>query len=84
MALPALLAKSKEVVMQDAPASYRDAAALDQAANEAWKQYIKTIPFLGVPPEIHLKIFTFLNPIDAVCLSLIKYVYPLSHDSISG
>jgi hypothetical protein len=61
-------AKSKEVIMHDA-------AAQDPVANEAWKHFPKdTVPFLAVPPEIHLKIFSFLNPIDSVCLSLVKYV----------
>jgi hypothetical protein len=42
---------------------------------EAWKAFPKDkIPFLAVPPEIHLRIFSFLNPLDAVCLSLVKYV----------
>jgi hypothetical protein len=42
---------------------------------EAWKAFPKDkIPFLAVPPEIHLRIFSFLNPLDAVCLSLVKCV----------
>jgi hypothetical protein len=67
MGIPTMQAKSKEIAMHDT-------AAQGSAGSEAWKQFSKTIPFLGVPPEIHLKIFTFLNPIDAVCLSLVKYV----------
>jgi hypothetical protein len=42
---------------------------------EAWKAFPKDkIPFLAVPPEIHFRIFSFLNPVDVVCLSLVKYV----------
>ena len=29
-------------------------------------------PFIAIPPEIHLKIFKLLNPIDSTCLSLVK------------
>ena len=53
-----------------------DPVAGDLATKDAWKQFSKTTPFLGVPPEIHLKLFGLLNPIDAVCLSLVKYVFP--------
>jgi hypothetical protein len=93
MLIAAILAKSNEVVMQDAATSdtalsdawqhftHRNATTSRPVASEAWKQFTKTIPFLGVPPEIHLNIFTFLNPIDAVCLSLVKYVssLPVTH-----
>lgn len=69
-------AKSKEVIMHDA-------VAQEPVANDAWKHFQATkhtVPFLAVPPEIHLKIFSFLNPIDSVCLSLVKYVFsPTSH-----
>lgn len=91
MDIPAIPANQKEIVMQDVAASdaalseawrqftTTDATASDPVANEAWKRFYKTIPFLGVPPEIHLKIFTFLNPIDAVCLSLVNnYMYTIS------
>jgi hypothetical protein len=41
--------------------------------NGEWKLVPKhKTPFLAVPPEIHLKIMSYLNPIDAVCLSLAK------------
>jgi hypothetical protein len=97
MGIPAIPAKPKEIVMQDVAASdaalseawrqftTTDATASDPVANEAWKRFYKTIPFLGVPPEIHLKIFTFLNPIDAVCLSLVKYVssLPMTHQLLT-
>lgn len=29
-------------------------------------------PILGVPLEVHLLIYEYLSPIDAVCLSLVK------------
>jgi hypothetical protein len=32
--------------------------------------------FLALPPEILLKIVALLNPIDATCLSLVRYVTP--------
>ena len=36
----------------------------------------ESCPFLAVfPPEIHLRIFECLNPIDGVCLSLAKWVF---------
>jgi hypothetical protein len=80
--VPAAAAQSTEVIMQDATVSDRDTAASNQntliGSDPAWKQFTKTIPFLGVPPEIHLRVLAFLNPIDAVCLSLIKYVCSLS------
>jgi hypothetical protein len=92
-AIPTIPAMSKEIIRQDVTASdaassetwrqftTTDATASDPVTNQAWKRFYKTIPFLGVPPEIHLKIFTFLNPIDAVCLSLVKYVFFITHDS---
>ena len=67
-------AKSKEIIMHNSAAQH--------PAAEAWRQFTKTIPFLGVPPEIHLKIFTFLNPIDSVCLSLTKYVPSPAQNSL--
>jgi hypothetical protein len=96
-AIPAIPAKPKEIVRQDVATSdaalseawrqftTTDATASDHVANEAWKRFYKTIPFLCVPPEIHLKIFTFLNPIDAVCLSLVKYVssLPMTHQLLT-
>lgn len=42
--------------------------------NDAWKTSKNRVPFLAVPPEIHLKIFEFLHPVEAVCLSVIKFV----------
>ncbi|KAE9375459.1 hypothetical protein N431DRAFT_502353 [Stipitochalara longipes BDJ] len=91
MAVPTLLAKSKEVVMRDAgdaalvytpDESWKQFSKTNDTYSvpgEAWRQFTKIIPFLGVPPEIHLKIFTILNPIDAVCLSLVnKYMYTIS------
>ncbi|PMD45078.1 hypothetical protein L207DRAFT_507994 [Hyaloscypha variabilis F] len=91
MAVPTLLAQSKDTAMRaagDAASIYtpdesckRFFATYDTspAPGDAWRQFTKTVPFLGVPPEIHLKIFTFLNPIDAVCLSLVnKYIYTIS------
>ncbi|KAH8818178.1 hypothetical protein F5882DRAFT_512489 [Hyaloscypha sp. PMI_1271] len=90
-AIPTIPAMSKEIVRQDVAASdaalselwrqftTTDATASDPVTNQAWKRFCKTNPFLGVPPEIHLKIFTFLNPIDAVCLSLVNnYMYTIS------
>jgi hypothetical protein len=47
-------------------------AATTRLDNETWKQYARLVPFLAVPPEIHLKIISFLHPIDATCLSLVK------------
>lgn len=47
---------------------------VEEVKDETWKQFSKKIPFLAVPAEIHLKIISFLNPIDATCLSLVKYV----------
>jgi hypothetical protein len=41
-------------------------------ATDAWKNFPKRVPFLAVPPEIHLKIFEFLHPVEAVCLSVVK------------
>jgi len=57
-----------------------DGVAQESVANDdAWKHFQATkhtVPFLAVPPEIHLKIFSLLNPIDSVCLSLVnKYIY---------
>jgi hypothetical protein len=69
MGISVMRARTKEVSMHDP-------VARDLSAKDVWKQFSKTTPFLGVPPEIHLKIFSFLNPIDAVCLSLVKYVFP--------
>jgi hypothetical protein len=69
MGLSVMQARTKEVSMHDPVAG-------DLATKDAWKQFSKTTPFLGVPPEIHLKLFGLLNPIDAVCLSLVKYVLP--------
>ena len=44
-----------------------------QVPADAWKLFsTKKVPFLAIPPEIHLKIFSFLHPVDAVCLSVIK------------
>lgn len=46
---------------------------MSEEDKEAWKLYSKHLtPFLAVPPEIHLKILEFLNPVDSVCLSLTK------------
>jgi hypothetical protein len=39
-------------------------------ANTLWKAH--NVPFLAVPPEIHLRIFQYLNPVDATCLSLVR------------
>jgi hypothetical protein len=51
---------------------------------EAWRAFPKDkIPFLAVPPEIHLRIFSFLNPVDAVCLGLVKYVGHCALSSLS-
>lgn len=42
---------------------------------DSWKTFSrKVVPFLAVPPEIHLKIFEFLHPVDVVCLSIVKWV----------
>ena len=41
-------------------------------ATDAWKKFPKRVPFLAVPPEIHLKIFELLHPVEAVCLSVVK------------
>ena len=67
LGISVMQARTKEVSMHDPVAG-------DLATKDVWKQFSKTTPFLGVPPEIHLKIFGFINPIDAVCLSLVKYV----------
>lgn len=45
----------------------------EEVKDETWKQFTKITPFLGLPPEIHLKIISLLNPIDATCLSLVRY-----------
>jgi hypothetical protein len=78
--MSAELAKSKEVIMHDA-------VAQELVVDDAWKHFEATkhtVPFLAVPPEIHLKIFSLLNPIDFVCLSLVKYVFsPTSHSPLS-
>lgn len=72
MGISVMRARTKEVSMHDP-------VARDPAIKDAWKQFSKTTPFLGVPPEIHLRIFSFLNPIDAVCLSLVNnYMYTIS------
>ncbi len=34
---------------------------------------IGIVPFLRIPPEIHLRIFGLLHVVDGVCLSLVKY-----------
>lgn len=55
-------------------------ASIPPIPNDAWKAY-KNL-FLAMPPEIHVEIFKRLNPIDAVCLSLVKYtplLRPLIH-----
>ncbi|KAG0646252.1 Cytochrome c oxidase assembly [Hyphodiscus hymeniophilus] len=39
---------------------------------DAWKKFSRRLPFLAVPPEIHLKIFELLHPVDAVCLSIVN------------
>ncbi|CZR53223.1 uncharacterized protein PAC_03101 [Phialocephala subalpina] len=52
---------------------------VEEVKDETWKQFMRVTPFLGLPPEIHLKIIKLLNPIDATCLSLVsKYIYRLS------
>ena len=84
MAVPEVVAGSKEVAklvagdtallfsLEESSKLSRRTHDLDPMPDEAWRQFTETIPFLGVPPEIHLKIFTFLNPIDTVCLGLVK------------
>lgn len=47
---------------------------VEEVKDETWKQFMRVTPFLGLPPEIHLKIIKLLNPIDATCLSLVRYV----------
>jgi hypothetical protein len=43
--------------------------------NGDWKLVpLHEIPFLAIPPELHIRILELLNPIDAVCLSLVKFV----------
>ncbi|TVY76079.1 hypothetical protein LSUE1_G004706 [Lachnellula suecica] len=51
-----------------------------QKDKSAWMLFPKDkTPFLAMPPELHLKIFSFLNPIDQVCLSLVNaYIYKLN------
>ena len=45
------------------------------SSKDAWKDFTKnTTPFLKLPRELHMKIFENLNPIDATCLSLVKFV----------
>jgi hypothetical protein len=45
---------------------------------DAWKPFSNhKVPFLAIPPEIHLKILPYLNPIDTICLSLVKLVISL-------
>jgi hypothetical protein len=42
----------------------------------SWRKFSKkVVPFLAMPPEMHLNIFKFLHPIDAVCLSVVKSVH---------
>jgi hypothetical protein len=44
-----------------------------QTSKNEWKSFPKEkTPFLAIPPEIHLKIFKLLNPIDSTCLSMVK------------
>lgn len=45
-------------------------APISPIPSDAWKAH--TNPFLAMPPEIHIEIFSRLNPIDAVCLSLVN------------
>lgn len=48
---------------------------IEEAWRVVWREYIEaTPPFLTLPPEIILKVFKVLNPIDSTCLSLVKYV----------
>lgn len=42
-------------------------------SKDEWKRFKNgKAPLLALPPEIHHLIFDYLNPIDAVCLSLVK------------
>jgi len=48
-------------------------ADLKRKLLEPWQLVMKKeTPFLAIPPEVHLLIFEWLNPIDAVCLSIVK------------
>ncbi|KAF8863558.1 hypothetical protein BDZ45DRAFT_798154 [Acephala macrosclerotiorum] len=79
---------SQDTVMNDVPISLSFSQSreetemqdeVEEVKDETWKQFTKVTPFLGLPPEIHLKIISLLNPIDATCLSLVsKYIYRLS------
>lgn len=66
---PSFSQSREETKMQEDDISFEH-----KVEDEAWKQYLKSVPFLAVPPEIHLKIMSILHPIDATCLSLVKYV----------
>jgi len=48
----------------------KSSATIPPIPQDSWKS--QTIPFLALPPEIHLAIFKLLDPIDTVCLSLVK------------
>lgn len=82
---------NSDIVMSDVPPSFSqvqdetqiqevEIATIDNGEDETWKQFLHLTPFLAMPPEIHLKIMSFLHPIDATCLSLVKYV---SHVSVT-
>jgi len=48
-------------------------ADLERKLFKPWQVVMKKkTPFLAIPPEVHLLIFEWLNPIDAVCLSIVK------------
>jgi len=48
-------------------------ADLERKLLKPWQVVMmKETPFLAIPPEVHLLIFEWLNPIDAVCLSIVK------------
>lgn len=60
-------------------------ASIEESANTMDKIMLpsdeikkKHEPFISTPPEIMIGIFKFLNPIDAVCFSLMKFVLPKS------
>jgi len=66
---------SNQIVLCQPPSS-----SLSQGNNDRKLFSKESCPFLAVlPPEMHLKIFECLNPIDGVCLSLAnKYLYIIS------
>ncbi|TVY31075.1 hypothetical protein LHYA1_G000110 [Lachnellula hyalina] len=43
-----------------------------------------TTPFFTLPPELQLKLFEYLNPIDSICLSLTSIQHTANYTTTSA